>query len=98
MGSERKGNTIGLVEETTVIKCPPKRLPASPLLQASSANFVSCSLPFRRWPEMAFAVSPVRTGLNAVREAATETDGKEQRAVNFRILFLGTNTKSRDMQ
>lgn len=41
---------------------------------------------------MAFAVSLLRTGLNAVREAVIKTDGKEQRyhliAVSVRILFL----------
>lgn len=37
---------------------------------------------------MAFALSPARTGLDAIRETATETDGKEQSAVNFRTPFL----------
>lgn len=47
---------------------------------------------------MAFAVSPVRTGLNAAREAAAETDGKEQSAVDISALFLQTDMQSRDMQ
>jgi len=37
---------------------------------------------------MAFAGSPVRTGLNATSKAGTEADRKEQSAVNFRTLFL----------
>lgn len=73
-------------------KTSPKRLPDAPLLQTSSANFASLILPFLRWPEMAFAVSLLRTGLNAVREAVIKSDGKEQRyhliAVSVRILFL----------